>query len=123
MNLNISFQNKDAAKTAFRAAGIPLTWNAASKSWQTSAKELPRALWIYSSDAPKLADAERPRYSSPNMEKVEAHNRRVMAEETGKTLDELAAEDRAFEDRRKDESDAMIEAAGGFSEWLRTLEA
>lgn len=47
MNLKISFQNKDAAKAAFRAAGIPLTWNAAAKVWQTSASELPAGLAQY----------------------------------------------------------------------------
>lgn len=54
MNLNISYANKDAAKAAFRAAGIPLTWNATAKQWQTTASELPANLAQY---APSTAPA------------------------------------------------------------------
>lgn len=52
MNLNIRYDEKDAAKAAFRAAGLPLTWNSAQKTWQTSATELPAALSRYAATAP-----------------------------------------------------------------------
>ena len=47
MFLNISFQQKDLAKTAFRQAGVPLTWNPAQKKWETSATSLPTSLQQY----------------------------------------------------------------------------
>lgn len=122
MNLNISYQNKDAAKAAFRAANIPLTWNSAAKRWQTSAKDLPRSLWIYSDHAPELSDAERPCYRAPNMDAVHAHNKRIVAAETGKTVAELDAEDREFDARRAADADATIKAAGGWKAFLASLE-
>lgn len=51
MNLNIAYADKDAAKAAFRAASIPLSWNAAAKVWQTSAAELPAELARYATAA------------------------------------------------------------------------
>lgn len=49
MNLNITFAQKDAAKAAFRAAGIPLAWDTATRTWKTSASALPEALVQYAS--------------------------------------------------------------------------
>jgi hypothetical protein len=63
MKLNISYAQKDAAKTAFRNAGLPLTWNAATKTWQTSATELPASLAHYAPAAnPQTAAQEGPAF-------------------------------------------------------------
>ena len=62
MNLNISYSNKDAAKAAFRAAGIPLTWNATDKQWQTTASELPASLAQYTPSAVPTPSASTARF-------------------------------------------------------------